>query len=180
MQESMAKILQGNHADTLFCPQTHLSLLKFHLAFTAEPKIWRICNLKVISEKDILWTLKETTLSSSVNYQSSKIPRDGSLDPCLIVKKLQIILKPEGEHYAEWNKPVRERQIPHDFTHMWNLINKLRTNKQNRDRFIDREQDNSYGKGEVRGWRDWAKKRKDSWTWTTVWWLGGANKGTKW
>ena len=29
------------------------------------------------------------------------------------------------EHYAKWNKPVRERQIPYDFTHMWNLMNKL-------------------------------------------------------
>ena len=30
-----------------------------------------------------------------------------------------------GEHYAKWNKPFRERQIPYDFTHMWNLMNKL-------------------------------------------------------
>ena len=30
-----------------------------------------------------------------------------------------------GEHYIMWNKPVRERQIPYDFTHMWNLMNKL-------------------------------------------------------
>ena len=30
-----------------------------------------------------------------------------------------------GEHYAKWNKPVRERKIPYDFTHMWNLMNKL-------------------------------------------------------
>ena len=30
-----------------------------------------------------------------------------------------------GKHYAKWNKPVRERQIPFDFTHMWNLTNKL-------------------------------------------------------
>ena len=30
-----------------------------------------------------------------------------------------------GEHYAKWNMPVRERQIPYDFTHMWNLMNKL-------------------------------------------------------
>ena len=29
------------------------------------------------------------------------------------------------EHYAKWNKPVRERQTPYDFTHMWNLMNKL-------------------------------------------------------
>ena len=30
-----------------------------------------------------------------------------------------------GEHYATWNKPVRERQIPYDFTYMWNLKNKI-------------------------------------------------------
>ena len=30
-----------------------------------------------------------------------------------------------GEHYAKWNKPVRERQISHNFTHIWNLMNKL-------------------------------------------------------
>ena len=33
-----------------------------------------------------------------------------------------------GEHYAKWNKPDGERQIPHDLTHKWNLINK--THKQ--------------------------------------------------
>ena len=30
-----------------------------------------------------------------------------------------------GEYYAEWNKPVRKRQIPYDFTYMWNLMNKI-------------------------------------------------------
>ena len=33
-----------------------------------------------------------------------------------------------GEHYAKWNKPGGEREIPYDLTYMWNLINK--TNKQ--------------------------------------------------
>ena len=39
-----------------------------------------------------------------------------------------------GEHYAKWNKPGSERQIPYDLTFKWNLINK--SNKQakvNRD-----------------------------------------------
>ena len=27
-----------------------------------------------------------------------------------------------GEHYAKWNKPVRERQVPYDFIHMCNLV----------------------------------------------------------
>ena len=29
------------------------------------------------------------------------------------------------EHYAKWNRLVRERKIPYDFTHTWNQINKL-------------------------------------------------------
>ena len=33
-----------------------------------------------------------------------------------------------GEHYAKWNKPGGERQIPYDLTFNFNLINK--TNKQ--------------------------------------------------
>ena len=33
-----------------------------------------------------------------------------------------------GEYMVSENKPVRERQIPYDFTHMWNLMKKL--NKQ--------------------------------------------------
>ena len=47
-----------------------------------------------------------------------------------------------GEHYAKWNKPVREREVPYDFTHMWNLMKNC-TNKQNKDRIIDGEQDDS-------------------------------------
>ena len=33
-----------------------------------------------------------------------------------------------GEHYAKWNKPGGERQIPYDLTYKWSLINN--TNKQ--------------------------------------------------
>ena len=29
-----------------------------------------------------------------------------------------------GEHYVKWNKPVREIQVPYDFTQMGNLMNK--------------------------------------------------------
>ena len=30
-----------------------------------------------------------------------------------------------GEYHAKWNKPVRERQVSHDFTYVWHLINKI-------------------------------------------------------
>ena len=39
-----------------------------------------------------------------------------------------------GEHYAKWNKPVREKQIPYDFTYMWNLMPKI--NKVETDSWI--------------------------------------------
>ena len=41
-----------------------------------------------------------------------------------------------GEHYAKWNKPGSERQIPYDLTYKWNLINKT-NRKQNRNRDIE-------------------------------------------
>ena len=31
-----------------------------------------------------------------------------------------------GEHYAKWNKPGGEGQIPYDLTFNWNLINKIK------------------------------------------------------
>ena len=50
-----------------------------------------------------------------------------------------------GEYRAKWNKPVREKQVPHDFIHMWNL---KWTNTENGDRLIDGEQDDSWEYGE--------------------------------
>ena len=41
-------------------------------------------------------------------------------------EKLTICNSMDGPgDYAKWNKPVRERPILYDFSHMWNLINKL-------------------------------------------------------
>ena len=66
-----------------------------------------------------------------------------------------------GEHYAKWNKPGGEKQIPYVLTCKWNLINK--TNKQSITREIEiknkltvtrqeGEQDNrgKTGKGQVK------------------------------
>ena len=35
---------------------------------------------------------------------------------------------------AKWNKWVKERQIPYDFTHMWNLRNKTSKEKKKREK----------------------------------------------
>ena len=50
------------------------------------------------------------------------------------------------EQYAKWNKPVRERQTPYDFTHVWSLMNKL-TNKESGDGLTDEEQADSLETG---------------------------------
>ena len=94
-----------------------------------------------------------------------------------------------GEHYAMWNKPVGERQIPWDPTYKWNLINK--TNKQaniTRDIKIKnklivtrgvgrREQWQKEGEGPSRnmykGPMDKAKRGSD-WWWEVG--VGGAGK----
>ena len=76
-----------------------------------------------------------------------------------------------GEYYAKWNNPVRERQIPYDFMHMRNW-----PNKENGDRLIVGEQDDSWcGWREVKGWGNWAKRKKHSWT-TGVRGLNGNRK----
>ena len=44
--------------------------------------------------------------------------------------------------------------------------------RKNGGRLIDGEQDDRFGE-RLGGWRNWAKRKKDSWMWTTVWWLLG-------
>ena len=76
-----------------------------------------------------------------------------------------------GEHYAKWNKPVRERHIPYGFTHMKFNEQTERTSKTETDLQIENRLTVLREEVVVRGWRDWAQKKKDSWIWTTVWWL---------
>ena len=49
-----------------------------------------------------------------------------------------------AEHYAKWNKAVRERQIAYDFTHMWNPM--IKPNKQAKQR-----QTHRWWAGKLRG-----------------------------
>ena len=58
---------------------------------------------------------------------------------------------------------------------MWNLMNKLTSKTE-----TESEQADSSEVGEVAGWKDPAKRKNDSWTWTTVYGLqgrGGRNGG---
>ena len=39
-----------------------------------------------------------------------------------------------SEYNAKLNKPVRQRQIPNDFTHTWNLRNKTKKQRKKKQR----------------------------------------------
>ena len=52
------------------------------------------------------------------------------------------------------SKTNRERQMPHDFTYMWNLKNKI--NNKNRNKLIDTEKKLMIARGE----RDWRPEWK--------------------
>ena len=54
-----------------------------------------------------------------------------------------------GKHYAKWNKPGGEGQIPYDLTFKWNLINK--TSKQNITRDIEIKNNLTVTRGDVEG-----------------------------
>ena len=64
-----------------------------------------------------------------------------------------------GEHYAKWNKPGSERQIPYDLTYKGNLINK--TSKQNITRDIEIKNKLTVARGEV-GVRQWGNEGEES------------------
>ena len=63
-----------------------------------------------------------------------------------------------GEHYAKWNKPGGETQIPYDLTYKWNLIKK-KTIKQNTTWDIEVKNKLTVTRGEVGG-HNWGEKGK--------------------
>ena len=77
-----------------------------------------------------------------------------------------------GEHYAKWNKPVREGQIPYDLIYIWGLMYKI--NYQSGDRFMDTENRLTAVRGESEG----VKEKRKTHGQTRVWWLP-ERKGSK-
>ena len=56
-----------------------------------------------------------------------------------------------GEHYAKWNKPIDEKQIPYDLTYKCNLINKTNKQAKYNQRHWNEEQTDSNQGGRGRG-----------------------------
>ena len=55
-----------------------------------------------------------------------------------------------GKHYAKWNKPDGEEQIPYDLTFNWNIINK-RKKETNITRDIEVKNNLTIARGEWGG-----------------------------
>ena len=74
------------------------------------------------------------------------------------------------EHYAKWNKPRNERQIPYDLTYYWNLINKTNKQANYNQRYGNKEQtdSNQRGGGSDNEGKEWKGHQetcmKDPWT----------------
>ena len=97
-----------------------------------------------------------------------------------------------GEHYAKWNKPGGERQIPYHFMYKWNLINETNKQAKYNQRLWNKEQSDSNQRGGGRGLigdnRGGHQETgiKDTWTSQTGWvqgWeagIGGAGGMVRW
>ena len=68
-----------------------------------------------------------------------------------------------GEHYAKWNKPGVEGQIPYDLTFNWNIINRRKKQTKYNQRHWNKEQSDSNQRGGGRG---------------IIWDHGGGHQGT--
>ena len=118
----------------------YLKKLKMNLPF--DPAI-PFLGIYLKELKTLIWKNMSTPMFITALFTITKIwkqPKCPSLDEWIkqlwdiytmeyylaIKKKKFYCLGGHREHYAKWNKPVRERQIPYDFTYMWNLMNKLK------------------------------------------------------
>ena len=64
------------------------------------------------------------------------------------------------EHYAKWNKPGSEGQIPYDLTFNWNMINKRKKQTKYNQRHWNKEQTDIKQWGLGRQVTRWGKKGK--------------------
>ena len=64
---------------------------------------------------------------------------------------------PRG-YYAKWHKSDRERQIPYDFTYMWNIKSKISKQTKQKQTHRYREQIEGWQMGRV--WGGWVKEVK--------------------
>ena len=94
------------------------------------------------------------------------------------------------EHYAEWNKPIGERQIPYDLTYKWNLSNKTKNPAKYNQRRGNKEQTDidqrgggkritgKHGEGSSRNMYKGPMHKDNVGVWDWIWevWVGRAGE----
>ena len=158
------------------CPKKPKTLIQknactaiFIAALFTTAKIWKQPKYPPIDE----WTKKAVVHLHNGILLGHKV--EGNLTHCNSMDG-------PGQQDTKWNKIVIERQLPYDFTHMWNLMNNR--NKQHRDRLIERRLIAVGMEGwKVRGpggeveWLSWKEKQREKLIQTTVGWLPEAELG---
>ena len=95
--------------------------------YPKEPKtlIWKNISTPILTAA--LFTITKIWKQpkcSSVNEWIKQLWNIYTVEYYSAIKKKKNLPFGPGEHYAKLKKPFRERQI-YDFTHMWNLMNKV-------------------------------------------------------
>lgn len=111
-----------------------------------------------------------STIYNSHNIEATEVPIQTWKDKENVVysysRKLLIHIKEwslatcgnmdgPGGYYAKWNKPDREKQTTYDFTHAWNLKNKMYEWVVTKQKQTQSNENKSVAtRGERNGWED--------------------------
>ena len=92
----------------------------------------------------------------SVNEWINKLWYTCTMEYCAAEREKELLpfansMDGTGQHYAKWNKPGGERQIPYGLTYKWNLINKTNKQAKYNQKHWNKEQTDSNHTREGRG-----------------------------
>ena len=117
-----------------------------------ETLIWKnICASMLTAALFVIAKIWKQTQCPSVGKWIKKLWCIYSMECYWAIKKKDILTFCDsgdgpGEYYAKWRKPVRERQVPYDFTWKWTKW---------RQTYEYREQTNSFPRGGIWGLGEW-------------------------
>ena len=148
----------------------------FIFLFWTESQIYIYNTCDLMTTYKIFLELGATMVSKKARHRPSLVSQSGG-DMC----KWEITIWSKNFHHK--GRAGSQNYDSHltPFGMSWKLSGFSFNHTVQKSMLLDGEHDATWGGG-ARGWRDWAKRKKDAWTWTTVWWLleGWGDKGTKW
>ena len=114
---------------TMFLVSSSTNVSIFHITWLDTFWTDLVCTPVFIAALFIIVKIWKQPRCSSLGEWIKKLWYFYTMEYYLAIKKGNFIfcdsMDRPGEHYFKWNKPVRERQLPYDFTCMRNLMNKM-------------------------------------------------------